>query len=192
VTTASEDWLVDRPAETVTSGDLTLTRTSEGDVADMVVAINESLDHLRPWMAWAQTPATSESMGLFAGQADSAWRSGREFFSVVRRGQSGVVGGTGLHARQGPGVLEIGYWVHVDHVGQGVASAAAAALTEAAFALPRVERVEIHCVASNLRSAAVPRRLGYHRVESGAPAEPALMVWTIDRDEFEASLAGRR
>jgi hypothetical protein len=53
---AGGDWLVDRPAETIKAGDLALTRMSADDVAALVVAVNESLEHLRPWMAWAQTP----------------------------------------------------------------------------------------------------------------------------------------
>ena len=38
-----------------------------------------------------------------------------------------VLGGTGLHPRGGPGGLEIGYWIHVDHVGRGYATELTAA-----------------------------------------------------------------
>ena len=52
-----------------------------------------------------------------------------------------VVGSCGLHRRSGPEVLEIGYWVHVDHLGRGYASEIAATLTTAAFAVPGIELV---------------------------------------------------
>ena len=54
-----------------------------------------------------------------------------------------------------------------DHRGRG-------ALTDAAFALDGIERVEIHCDEANLRSAAVPRRLGYTLAEirNKPPAGP--------------------
>jgi RimJ/RimL family protein N-acetyltransferase len=43
----------------------------------------------------------------------------------------------------------------------GLATEVAAALTRVAFELDRVRRVEIHCQPENVRSAAVPRKLGY-------------------------------
>ena len=128
-------------------------------------------------------------MSEFVERADAAWRLGREFQYVIRRRSAGtVVGGCGLHARQGPGVLEIGYWTHVDHLGAGVATTAAGALTQAALALAPVSRVEIQCDATNVRSAAVPRRIGYRYVQTVAlepgPAGEVRphMVWAFDRD----------
>jgi RimJ/RimL family protein N-acetyltransferase len=72
-----------------------------------------------------------------------------------------LLGGTGLHPRLGAGALEIGYWIHKDHVNQGYATEATAALTKIAFEIHKVDRVEIHCSVENIRSAAVPRKLGY-------------------------------
>jgi RimJ/RimL family protein N-acetyltransferase len=51
---------------------------------------------------------------------------------------------------------------------------AAKALTELGLGLPGVARVEIRCDAANLRSAAVPRRLGFRldREEDGEILAP--------------------
>ena len=54
------------------------------------------------------------------------------------------IGGSGLHQRIGPNGIEIGYWIHVDHVRRGYASEVSAALTEVAFTVDGIERVEIH------------------------------------------------
>ncbi len=51
--------------------------------------------------------------------------------------------------------------MHVDHIGKGYASELAAALTKVAFEVVGVDRVEIRCDPHNVRSAAVPRKLGY-------------------------------
>ena len=71
-------------------------------------------------------------------------------------------------ARIGDGGLEIGYWVHPGFTGRGVATAAAAALTEAALALPGIDRVEIHHDILNLASGRVPAKLGYDCVGTTA------------------------
>ncbi len=94
-----------------------------------------------------------------------------------------MAGGIGLHDRIGPAAMEIGYWCHIAHTGRGIITRAAHALTAAAFALPHLGRVEIHCDAANVRSAAVPRRLGYVLVSTAArprtaPADSGIgMVW---------------
>ena len=72
-----------------------------------------------------------------------------------------VVGGCGLHGRHDEHGLEIGYWVHVDRIGQGLATEVSRALTDAAFAIPGIERVRIQCDERNVRSARVPEKLGY-------------------------------
>src|SRR4029450_9358155 len=87
--------------------------------------------------------------------------------AFTRTGGEGV-GGTGLHPRRGPGVLEIGYWVHIDHARQGLASEMVAALTDVAFADAGVERVEIHHRRAHAASRGVPPRLG-HRFVGEAP-----------------------
>src|SRR5258708_19942087 len=71
-------------------------------------------------------------------------------------------------ARIGDGGLEIGYWVHPAYTGRGVATAASGALTEAALALPAVDRVEIHHDLLNLASERVPAKLGYSAVGTSA------------------------
>lgn len=183
------------PSELLDAGPVVLRRYVADDAAALAEAVNASLEHLRPWMPWAQSPATESAMATFIASAAAAARLGTEFqYGMFERhggdggdgdrvGASGVVGGCGLHARSGPGSLDIGYWVGVDRVGRGFATACAAALTEAALAIPGISRVEIHCDVANTASAAVARRLGYRLdgVEARPVAAPGetgrLMVW---------------
>jgi RimJ/RimL family protein N-acetyltransferase len=100
-----------------------------------------------------------------------------------------VVGGTGLHLRGAVNTVEIGYWVHVDYIGKGIATQVAGALTETAFALwAEIDTVEIHHDQANEASAAVPRRLNFEHVETSnrepeAPSEIGVLVrWIKRRD----------
>ena len=150
-------------------------------------AIDSSLDHLLPWMPWArhepQTLAQKvELLREFRGQFDLGADS---IYGIFDAGEERVLGGTGLHPRIGPGGLEIGYWIRADAAGRGIATESTAALTRVAFELAGVERVEIHCAAENLASAAIPRKLAYRLQE---PAGDDL-VFTLTAAEFPESPA---
>lgn len=142
--------------------DRALVRTLALRAPELVAAVNASLDHLRPWMAWASEPATEAHLAVFLTAAEELWDQRRDFsFHIVEGPDARVIGGGGLHGRIGQHGLEIGYWVHVDRIGQGIATALAAALTDAAFAIDGIERVRIQCEDTNVRSARVPEKLGY-------------------------------
>lgn len=169
-----------------------LVRTDPARTARAVAAVNASLDHLRPWMAWAQEPATEASLGAFFAEAQVAWEARRDFgYSIVDAGDTEVLGGCGLHGRLGPHGLEIGYWVHVDHSGRGLATEASRALTDAAFGIPGIERVRIRCEERNAASARVPEKLGYTSLglevpDDGPCAARSTQTWVVERDAWMA------
>ena len=173
-------------------GRLALARWRRERASSAAEAINASLEHLQPWMAWASEPATEESMTTFFAIAEEQWAQRRDFgYSIVDEHDS-VVGGCGLHARIGPNGLEIGYWVHVDWIGKGVATAAARALTDAAFGIEGIERVRIQCEDVNVRSARVPEKLGYTFAgvdvpEDGPCSGRPTQVWWMQRSDWEIS-----
>ena len=125
------------------------------------MAVIESQDHLRPWMPWA--PGYSRQSAFeFIVACERDWETGAAFnYAITVDGA--IAGSCGLMARIGPGALEIGYWVHRDYVRRGLATAATEALTDAAFGLPGIDRVEIVHDQLNSFSEAVPRKLGFTR-----------------------------
>jgi len=173
---------------------LVLRRRSLIDDAAVIAAVLSDLDHLRTWLPWAQQAPSLEETARKRVEAGTAWESGEQFGFALTAADDPeqVLGGCGLHGRTGPGIIEIGYWIASALVGRGVAAQAAAALTRAAFDLPGVGQVEIHCDENNLRSAAVARRLGFalDRVEQNeieTPAESGRnLVWILDRAAYLA------
>jgi RimJ/RimL family protein N-acetyltransferase len=137
------------------------------DAALMKDAVDTSLDHLRPWMPWAEAePSTiEEKRRLLTRFADDFARGDDAVYGIFEPGERRVVGSTGLHPRLEADAREIGYWIRADAAGRGLGSESTAALTRVAFEADAVERVEIHCDPANLRSAAIPRRLGYEQAD---------------------------
>ena len=176
------------PPDEIAAGPLVLSRSFPNAGAAVALAIRQSLDHLRPWMPWAtDEQATVAAQTERLRQAVARWEAGTDHIFELRHadGDSAVLGAIGLHRRIGACAIEIGYWTHVDHSGQGYMGAAAKAVTSVARGLPDVERVEIHTDEANLRSAAIPRKLGYRldRVDERIPQAPAesgrLQIWIL-------------
>jgi RimJ/RimL family protein N-acetyltransferase len=185
------------PAYRLVTPDLELRAYDPSQAAALRRAITESLDHLRPWMPWAESePQPLDQKVELLRKFRAHFDLGIEFgYAMFDRRSDELVGGTGLHPRAGPGALEIGYWVHVRYVGRGLATQAAAALTRAAIELHRVRRVEIRCDPANVKSAAIPRKLGYKleaTLRAVTPSPRGLrdaMVWTMLDDELAGSEA---
>jgi RimJ/RimL family protein N-acetyltransferase len=184
------------PARIELSGGRALVRWSADRAAAAMVSINESLHHLAPWMAWASQPATEAGLAVVFATGEQLWDQRRDFgFSIIEGRDERVVGGCGLHGRLDEHGLEIGYWVHADRIGHGLATETSGALTDAAFEIPGVERVRIQCDDRNVRSARVPAKLGYELQgvevpEEGPSGGRPTQIWLIERPAWIAMRHG--
>jgi len=179
---------MDTPPERIELPDLLLRRWTDDDAGALLLAVQESYDELHPWMPWAGQPPVLADMEGFVRLTHEQWAGEEAFlYGIFDLAGGTVYGATGLHRRIGPGGLDIGYWLHTAHTGRGIATRTASVLTREAFALPGIDRVEIHTDVANTASAAVPKRLGYRmdRIEDhsiDAPAETGRrMIWVMPR-----------
>lgn len=185
-----------RLPESLSGTGLALLRWRESDLSDLQAAVDANRGHLRPWLAWAGDESPG-AVGAFLRESGAGWRKGERFeFGIWSEDGRTLLGSAGLMARLGPGGLEIGYWVGAEHTRRRVATRAAAMLTSAAFALPAVDRVEIHHDEANSASGGVPAALGFRcvgtfpRAPAGAPAETGRELrWRMRAPEFEKSAA---
>jgi RimJ/RimL family protein N-acetyltransferase len=182
------------PARIKLGDDLVLREVRITDAAAVARAVRESLEHLVPWMPWAGEESTSEAFQRtrLRGTRHKAQHGQEWQYGLFPRDESAFFGAFGLMADKWPATIEIGYWVHVDQIGRGYATRASRALTNASLALDGVRTVCIRCDEANVRSAAVPRALGFTlaRTETREPEAPAecgrLMVWERTRPIPEA------
>ncbi len=163
------------------------------DAEILLQAVTLSLDHLRDWMPWAKNEPTSleEKVALLR-----KWRAEFDLdtdytYGIFSPDEKEVWGGTGLHKRLKGNALEIGYWIRADLINRGLATEISTALTKVAFCANRVDRVEIHCDPANIRSAAVPRKLGFtqeallrRRATATDGSSIDTMIWTLFHDQL--------
>ena len=148
--------------EVLSAGAVELRRCRLDDLDALLDAIELSQPELARWLPWADPMPTADAERDFLVAQRSAFDEGKDWgYFLIEPSTGELVGGAGLHPKEG-GVAEIGYWVRSDRTGRGYATAAAGALTAAAFEyLPEVERVIIRMDQGNMASAAVPPKLGY-------------------------------
>jgi RimJ/RimL family protein N-acetyltransferase len=163
-------------------------------------AIDSSLEHLRPWMPWAENePQTleekTELMKYFRAGFDT---SDNFTYGIFARDESEVLGGTGLHPRIGPGGLEIGYWIRASATRHGFVTESSAALTRVGFEVCGADRIEIRIEPGNDASFGVPRKLGFVEettLRRRLPSRPSggplrdLTIFTMFREDFDPAIA---
>ncbi len=188
------------PAYRIVTPRLVVRCPSPSDAFAHDLAIRQSLDHLRPWVIWVkQEPIDFQQRIEFLRHTQGNFDLDLDFgYIILNPAETLVLGGAGLSTRLGPGAREIGYWIHKDHINQGYATEVSAALTKVAFEVEHVRRVEIHCSPKNVRSASVPRKLGFvheailhNRVEDVNGGLRDSMIWSMFEENYPSSAAAK-
>jgi RimJ/RimL family protein N-acetyltransferase len=162
-------------------------------------ALDSSLDHLRPWMPWANAePQSLEEKVKLLRKFRGSFDLEQDFvYGIFSSDEAEVVGGTGLHPHVGAGALEIGYWIRESRARAGFATEATAALTRVAFEICGADRVEIRVEPANEPSMGVPRKLDFaeeahlrRRLPAGEGEELRdAVIFTLFRHEFATTPA---
>jgi RimJ/RimL family protein N-acetyltransferase len=176
------------PPERFELGDgLVLRWVTIDDAPAIALAVDESLDHLKPWMPWADARSADTAFQRSRIRTQARQRERAEEWQYgLFADDAALLGAFGLMTRRGPRTLEIGYWLHVDAGAKGYATRAARALTDAGLQIDEVDRMIIVCDEANERSAAIPKRLGYtlDRVDTRAPEAPGetgrMQIWIAE------------
>ena len=137
----------------------------ESDAQDLFEAIAESRDHLRPWMPFADAHQTVEESRDWIIHTIAHWLLREDMtMGIWEATTNHYLGGTGLHVHSwDTGYFEIGYWIRASAGGQGYITEAVRLLANYAFDTLKATRLEIRCDELNVRSAAIPQRLGFVR-----------------------------
>jgi RimJ/RimL family protein N-acetyltransferase len=192
--------LIPGPTYKIITSRLVIRCLDPKDAVFLSVAVEDSLEHLLPWAPWAikEPLCLQERIELLR-----RWRGdfdlGIDFeYGIFDTTERMILGATRLNPTRGPQSREIGYWIHKDHINQGFATEVSAALTRVAFEIDHVRRVEIHCDPKNVRSASVPRKLGFiheatlhNRVMNTEGNLRDSMIWTLFEENYPDSMAAK-
>ena len=163
------------------------------DAQLLLISVNESIEHLKPWLPWVKSePETLEDKVAQIRRFRSMFDSDQDHtFGIFDKTEQTLIGSTGLHNRVGSNAREIGYWINVNHIHKGFATEAAAALTKIAFEIENLNRLEIHCDSLNQFSYGVAQKLGFiheatlkERFLDDQEQPRNKMIWTMFRQDY--------
>ena len=168
-----------------------LRRHTVDDAAELYAAVDANRDRLDPWMPWTEQTRSVEDQRTWL-ETVTANPKDLAGCGVYVDGVFAV--GIGLHQDEFGVACEIGYWNVREWEGRGLVTRAVLALMAIAFDELGFHRVFIRAGPGNVRSRAVPERLGF--VEEAVLREEArgaaaggfhdLVVYGMLEDEWRA------
>lgn len=139
-------------------GGALLRRFRSEDLDRLWDAVEEERERIGPWMPWVETARTKEDERVWLERVTSD-RSSVEALGIWVEGE--FAGGIGLMVDPFGIVGEIGYWIRSRFEGRGLVTRACETLIGHAFDDLGIHRVVIRAGTENLRSRAIPERLGF-------------------------------
>lgn len=122
---------------------------------------DDNRDHLRPWLPWLDSTRSVRDTRRFIREARDAYRE----LSMVQTGiwcGDEIVGAIGINRIDATNRrAHIGYWVGRAHEGRGFITRSCVRMMRYGFEQLDLNKIEILCEPRNLRSRAIPERLGF-------------------------------
>lgn len=152
-------------------------RTFEMQDADELYAlVDTNREHLYRWMGWVDTTTSVEQMRAFIHYSQERQIQENGFNTGIFH-QGRLVGVIGFHyVDHEDGKTEIGYWLAASMQGKGLMTRACHTMVDYPFRELGLNRVEIQIATDNMRSRAIPARLGF--TQEGILRDD---VWLRDR-----------
>lgn len=130
---------------------------------DLFNLTDENRQFLREWLMWADDMYSYADSREFVRQGLKQYADNDGFQAGIWVDEA-LGGCIGFHSIDWNNrTTEIGYWLAQMHTGKGIMSRAVSALLDHAFNTWHLHRVEIRCASGNMKSRAIPERLGFHQ-----------------------------
>ncbi len=164
---------------------------------ELFALIEADRDRLRQWLPWVdETKTATDSLAFIQHSSNDYSRTGAFAAGLFSEGKlAGVIGIHDMNANSQS--AELGYWIGSGFEGKGFMTRACKAVVDYLFSDLFIERVVIRAATANLRSRAIPERLGFTHEGIQRCAGLAgigrhdLEVYSLLRPEWEASRQAR-
>jgi ribosomal-protein-serine acetyltransferase len=133
----------------------------EHDAVAMYQLIDSNRAYLREWLPWVDYTRSIKDERAFINNTRAQYQNNTSFSYAIWY-QEQVVGTIGYNQFDWANrKVDIGYWLGAQHQGKGIMTKSCRALVGYAFDDLKLNKVEIRCATGNVRSCAIPQRLGF-------------------------------
>lgn len=130
---------------------------------DFFALVEKNYERLLVWCPWLEEVRTVEKTRLFIKGKLQRFADGNGFTAGFFENDS-LIGVIALEYLDWTNrVTEVGYWLDTEAEGKGLITKACLILIDHAFGELKMKRVQIRCACENLRSRAIPERLGFRQ-----------------------------
>jgi ribosomal-protein-serine acetyltransferase len=143
------------------SEDIILRNYHEEDAPLLFSIIDANRQHLRPWLLWVDGTLKEEhSLEYIRAARQEQYDQKSMALGIFKHAK--LIGGVGMHDwDQRLKKAQIGYWLIQEEEGRGTLSRCAATMIGYLFDQLQLNKIELHHLPGNVRSAAVARRLHF-------------------------------
>lgn len=134
--------------------------------ADQLFELTDSCrPYLKEWLPWVDGSKSIEDTKSFIEMTKKQFASNNGFQAGIwyKGNLAGVVGYHSMNWASRS--TSLGYWLGEGYQGNGVMTKACKAFVDHAFRRLNLNRIEIRCAEKNIKSRAIPERLGF--IEEG-------------------------
>jgi ribosomal-protein-serine acetyltransferase len=156
--------------------------------------IDNNRAHLKTWLTWVDFMQSVDNFRNFIIGAKQRMADKQEVsFMILHEGK--VAGRVGLYYIDHQNKLaSIGYWLGEEFQGKGLVTKACQEVIKQGFTDLGLNRIEIKCATGNLKSQAIPERLGFTKEGILQQAELVngqfhdLYLYSLLKQEWEMNL----
>jgi len=140
--------------------DLLLRSYQPEDAQELFSVISDSRVHLHPWLSWVDATTKPEHSLQFIQTSLHQLRMQEGLaLAIIYNGK--IAGGIGMHNwDQSLKKAQIGYWIAKEYEGKGIIKKCLPPFVSYLFDKIGLNKIEIHLMPGNKRSAKVAERLG--------------------------------
>ena len=146
---------------------------TESDASELFRVVNGCRKYLAEWLPWVEESKFEKDTLEFILARKRAYKEGRGLTCTIRFDSKivGIISFIGFNKNTAS--AEIGYWIQEKSQGHGIISQSCAALVAYGFETLKLNRIVIRCAEENVKSRAIPERLGF--VYEGTQREAAVI-----------------
>jgi ribosomal-protein-serine acetyltransferase len=132
-----------------------------GDAKEAAEVVRRNLSHLKPWMPWAVDEYSEDHAQDWIRRTLETFAGDGSFNALIILNDR-IIGSIGFHDLDRPNRhASIGYWIDREHEGKGIITRCCRVLVDYLFDTMELNRLQINCNVENVRSRAIPERLGF-------------------------------